>query len=1229
MDADRNLLFGLLAFQNNFITRQQLLVAFASWSSNQQKALPELLLAQQAITGDVRDLLSKLVEQHIKSRGDASSSIQSLTVDPDLRSQISMMAETQLLSPIEERSKPQEFPPTLPDLDRAKGERFLVVRPLDRGGLGIVSVAFDRQLNREVALKEIRLDRADDDRLRQKFVLEAEVTGGLEHPGIVPVYALGKADDGRPYYAMRLIRGDNLRRYIQKFHQGVRNGNHTFDGQELRRLLRRFLDVCEAISYAHARGVLHRDLKPSNIMLGPYGETLVVDWGLAKAMGVSGESDAPTARTEQTMVAPPETPLLLSATNPADIATIHGSIVGTPSYASPEQLAGNNAEVTTLSDVYGLGAILYELLTAQPPASGTLEEVIKDVTQGNIPTCRSIEAAIPKPLEAICHKALALKPNDRFPSARLLASEIERWLDDAPIETLVEPPLVRLRRWARNHPRTVSATTATATMLLVGSIAFASLVQRSNRQLVDLNKQLDIANQSLDQKNSQLQATNDALAVARDVAQQQSQLALSTLNAVVADIQSGLGSLPGSSRIRQRILSTSLTQLERVASEVVGKASVDRSTMLALGELGETIARFGTDERDRGDTQSLPSPVARTLIERSLQIAQTLHSENSKDAGTAVDLAHAHNRLGSIVLRLGDTPLAEQHFQQGLDLRQKLVKEFPDSWPYQRDLSYSFLRLGEVWMNLGKSQEASELFQRAADLLEQRTISHPLDKQAQRDLASALEKVSSAAVQLKNSTSAIQPLQAALAIREQLLEANSSSPSLQREALVANGSLADLLTSNGKSDEAAQFCQRAYDLSTAIHSADPNDLRGINDLANSLDRLARTNLKAGQAQLGIDQLEQSLAHRRSLLESDNTPFHTRQVAVTLDLLGRELQTQGRLADALTLLSESLDLTTNLVEQDPENLSKKRDLAISYLKIGDNYFAMRDSIIAQENYLKSKDIVDALLNEEPGNQLYQSDRLVIYSKMSHVQKALGNFKESLDYLQQGLRDEEAQLAADPQNRKILWNIAIWYEHIGDVQKLMEDYESALEHFRKSESIRTELALRNPSDQSLQLDRVFALTNIATVFITMGREADAIGVLEKSLEINRALVTNTPEDLELQQMLAHNYRHLAASHYALEQFEEAESARRAAFAASQKIVETTQQNEQWNQDHVNDLVSLARYAAQKSQWAVAVSLIKNAMSFLEQLPTTSENDQWRTNSTTNLQELLDIYQSQLRP
>ncbi|MBC8117125.1 MAG: serine/threonine protein kinase, partial [Candidatus Saccharimonas sp.] len=325
--------------------------------------------------------------------------------------------------------------------------RFQILRPHAKGGLGQVSVALDQELHREVALKEILVHLSDDTNARERFVLEAEITGGLEHPGIVPVYALGQYEDGRPFYAMRFIKGDSLKHSIEQFHRAD-NPNLKEEGARqlaLRQLLGRFIVVCNAMEYAHSRGVLHRDLKPGNIMVGEYGETLVVDWGLAKALG-------------KREVGTDATPLRPSSALSSSVQTMQGSAIGTPAYMSPEQAAGKLDELGPTTDVYSLGATLYHLLCGRPPfEKEDLYEILRKVSRGEFPRPRTVLASISRSLEAICLKGMALRPEDRYPTARTMANDIEHWLADEPISAAVDTRAERFSRWRRKHKAQVFA----------------------------------------------------------------------------------------------------------------------------------------------------------------------------------------------------------------------------------------------------------------------------------------------------------------------------------------------------------------------------------------------------------------------------------------------------------------------------------------------------------------------------------------------------------------------------------------------------------------------------------------------------------------------------------------------------------------------------------------------------------------------------------------------------
>ena len=339
-----------------------------------------------------------------------------------------------------ERSAAARFgsPPREPLEPAAQGSRFQVVRPHLRGGLGQIFIARDLELDREVALKEIHDFHADRPDSRARFIREAEITGRLEHPGIVPVYGMGRNSDGRPFYAMRLIRGDTLGDAIRRYHAQAAPAPASAErALELRRLLGHFVTVCNTIAYAHSQGVLHRDIKPGNILLGPFGQTVVVNWGLAKLIG---------ARGPEVMEAFDQAG---DARPAAEAETQPGQVMGTPSFMSPEQFAGDPGVLGPASDVYSLGATLYMLLAGRPAFHDVKPPLLAEkIKHGDFPPPRRFNREVPAALEAVCKKAMALRPEDRYASARALASDVERWLGGEPVSAMREPLAARAQALA-------------------------------------------------------------------------------------------------------------------------------------------------------------------------------------------------------------------------------------------------------------------------------------------------------------------------------------------------------------------------------------------------------------------------------------------------------------------------------------------------------------------------------------------------------------------------------------------------------------------------------------------------------------------------------------------------------------------------------------------------------------------------------------------------------------
>ena len=425
IDALRDLRLGLYALESGAIDQDQLVSAVRAWSRSGERPLSEILVNRRVLDAPSIARIEARIAEGRESPAGRPPASRASNPGPSHRSDRSAEAgpaATVSYAPGNFRGivVDDDFPKAEDAVGGAARGRFRVLRPHARGGLGEVFLAFDGELNRSVALKELQARLAHDPGAQGRFLREAEITGRLEHPGIVPVYSLGRHDDGRPYYAMRFIEGETLNEAIEKFHRAG-PAEQARDDRELafRRLLRCVIDACNVIAYAHSRGVVHRDLKPENIMLGRYGETLVVDWGLAKSLE---GPDEPTV--DPGPASPSSHPEDASMTRP-------GSLIGTPRYMSPEQASGDVEKVGKASDIYSLGAILYCLLVGQAPFAGVdMSSLLDRVRRGIFPAPRRLRRTVNPTLEATCLKAMATDPGDRHAAALDLARDLEAWQAD-------------------------------------------------------------------------------------------------------------------------------------------------------------------------------------------------------------------------------------------------------------------------------------------------------------------------------------------------------------------------------------------------------------------------------------------------------------------------------------------------------------------------------------------------------------------------------------------------------------------------------------------------------------------------------------------------------------------------------------------------------------------------------------------------------------------------------
>jgi serine/threonine-protein kinase len=445
--TDQNLLFGVLALQAGILDNDQFAAACAAWATRKHTGLADLLAERGWLTPDERQEVERMVGRHLKRNGgDAGASLAAVTGDA-ARHSLAALDDAEVQRSLAALPTPSELAPVATtDYVPGKRERYTLTRLHATGGIGRVWVARDADLNRDVALKELRPERAGSTAAATRFLREAQVTGQLEHPGVVPVYELARrTEDGKPFYAMRFVHGRTLTDAVRAYHRKRQQGEHT--PVEWLALLNAFAAVCDAVAYAHSRGVVHRDLKGQNVALGDFGEVVVLDWGFAKLAGDRG-------------IEPQAQPLIVNAGGEVD-ATVQGQVVGTPAYMAPEQAEGRLDRIDRRTDVYGLGAMMYEVLTGRAPFTGaSTEEVLQRIRVDEPERPRKVAAGVPPALEAVCLKALAKQPEDRYATAGELGQEVRRWLADEPVKAWREPLRVRSGRWVRRHKPAVAALAA-------------------------------------------------------------------------------------------------------------------------------------------------------------------------------------------------------------------------------------------------------------------------------------------------------------------------------------------------------------------------------------------------------------------------------------------------------------------------------------------------------------------------------------------------------------------------------------------------------------------------------------------------------------------------------------------------------------------------------------------------------------------------------------------------
>jgi serine/threonine-protein kinase len=1007
--ADRHLLFGLLALQNGLIDQGALVAAFQAWTREKSKSLADHLEARGDLTAAKRALLDALAEVHVEAHeDDVEKSLAAVRVNRSTRASLRTLGEPEIEASLAwvARSRDGQATQADDDPDRTSslsvgaatsdGQRFRLLRPHAQGGLGEVFVALDAELHREVALKQILEKHADDPESRHRFVAEAEITGGLEHPGVVPVYGLGTYADGRPYYAMRFVNGENLKEAIEHFHRDdTLNNNPGRRSLELRKLLRRFLDVCNAVDYAHSRGVIHRDLKPANIILGRHGETLAVDWGLAKAIGRADPSVG-----EQT----------IAPSSSGSSETLPGSALGTPAYMSPEQAGGDLDRLSPRSDVYSLGATLYCLLTGRPPFVGEdVGEVLRRVQAGDFRAPREIDPSLDEALDAVCKKAMATKPEDRYASCRALADDVERWMADEPVSAWREPLSRRAQRWARRNRPLVTAAVAAVLVALVGTAAVLAVQTQANAELTRsraavqarydlavaaiqtfhtgvsedfllkqepfkelrerllksgsdfygklgalLGKETDvISRRALAQSNFELAELTDKVG--------RKEAALGAHRAVLA-AREAMAAEPGAGSLAKVDVGRSLTAVARLL-EMTGKtdealAAYRRSESLLAGLAGSELAARAAlaDCRSKlGEiltyTGRADDALAVYRLARAAQEALAAGPGASNDARR--NLADTVQGTALLLSRIGNSVAAEAEHRTAMAIRQKLVDDNPAVTDFRHSLAKSHYYLGTLLWQTRRQVEADAEYHAAMAIWQKLVGDNPAVTNFRHALAHSHSIVGSLLRERGKPAEAETEFHTAMEIWQKLTDDDPADSDFGHSMAFCHSSLGRLLSQTGKPAEAEAEYRKALAIHQKLADDNPADTNVRYSLAFVHNWLGNLFLATGKPAEAEAEYRKALATHRKLADDDpKVPRYRLGMAWALTNVADAVRSLGRAAEACDGYDWAIVLQEQLAPEDRttpgfENLLpwSLRHRGLARRDLGDNAGAAADARLA--------------------------------------------------------------------------------------------------------------------------------------------------------------------------------------------------------------------------------------------------------------------------------------------
>jgi eukaryotic-like serine/threonine-protein kinase len=657
---------------------------------------------------------------------------------------------------------------------------YEILSEIGRGGMGIVYRARQQRPNRFVALKMILEGRFATEHELRRFENEAETIGAVEHPNIVPILEFGQ-HEGLHYFTMPLLTGGSLAEAQTRL------------GKDPRAIARLAAEVADAVHHAHQRGILHRDLKPANILLDDDGRPHVTDFGLAK------RTEAGRGLTET------------------------GAVMGSPGYMSPEQASGAPAAITTASDVYGLGAILYSLLTGHAPFEGSSPRDVIIRVQDRPPDPPSRwNRAVPRPLELICLKCLEKDPARRYASAGALADDLRRWLAGEAIAARPVPSTVRVWLWIRRHPYEAALAAALVLAIVSGFgvvLQYADGLKRSNVEKEEARRQAAVR---LMEVTAERKLLGETIRELRQTQQKEEKARREALNRYLLAVQvfentfygsgyfgpgeASILRIPNVDGLRSRTIRNTLELYHKLDAAIEADPTPEARARLALSynKLGEMASEI--DERD----------VALEAIHRSARIRRELAVQSPDDTRARLEAVDAVRKAGGMEARFG---LADEALASFCSSYEMLVEEDRVRPGNDRVLSLMAQGLGNIAASLisrGQTEEGLNDFARVLKIRESLVAKDPRSSNVRLDHASSLWAFAHSLRALGRTADAIQFLETARAELELLFRERPSDRLSNLRFLEVTNLLAELYAARGRHDQAVRTTEAACDLSDAL-----------------------------------------------------------------------------------------------------------------------------------------------------------------------------------------------------------------------------------------------------------------------------------------------------------------------------------------------------------------------------------------------------------------------------